>query len=175
MLTLCEEQRNLRNLKSSRILNFVITNLEYREYSEAAQKGDLLPFQWRALHQTLKLRPMRRCKLVMVAVAIAAVCLIPDLTVIAAQVFGFWRGPVIQNTPPPTEFVVARWRYSTNGNIGGMGWAHNYPEGEMHLNQFIRGVTNINVEPLSYRIVNLSSDEVFEYPFALVSEPGEMS
>jgi hypothetical protein len=117
---------------------------------------------------------MRRCKLVMVAVAIAAVCLIPDLPVIAAQVFGFWRGPVIQNTPPPTEFVVARWRYSTNGNIGGMGWAHNYPEGEMHLNQFIRGVTNINVEPLSYRIVNLSSDEVFEYPFALVSEPGEM-
>jgi len=55
-----------------------------------------------------------------------------------------------------------------------MGWAHNYPEGEMHLNQFIRGVTNINVEHLSYRIVNLGSDEVFDYPFALVSEPGEM-
>jgi hypothetical protein len=55
-----------------------------------------------------------------------------------------------------------------------MGWAHNYPEGEMNLNEFIRNVTKINVEHLSYRIVNLSSDEVFEYPFALVSEPGEM-
>src|SRR5215471_19400557 len=65
--------------------------------------ADLLPFQWHTLHQTLKLRPMRRCKLIMVAVAIAAVCLIPDLPVIAAQDFGFWRGPVIQNTPPPTE------------------------------------------------------------------------
>jgi hypothetical protein len=117
---------------------------------------------------------MRRWKMSMAVIAVAAVCLIPDLPAIAAQVFGFWRGPVIQNDPPPTEFIVARWRYSNNGAIRGMGWAHNYPEGEMHLNQFIRGVTNINVEHMSYRIVNLSSDEVFEYPFALVSEPGEM-
>jgi len=118
---------------------------------------------------------MRRWKMFIAGAALGALCLSPDLSAIAAQVFGFWRGPVVQNTPPPTEFVVARWRYSNNGNIGGMGWAHNYPEGEMHLNQFIRGVTNINVEHLSYRIVNLSSDEVFEYPFALVSEPGEMA
>jgi hypothetical protein len=56
----------------------------------------------------------------------------------------------------------------------GNGVGAQLPEGEMNLNQFIRNMTNINVEPLSYRIVNLSSDEVFGYPFALVSEPGEM-
>src|SRR5690349_17527897 len=117
---------------------------------------------------------MRHWTLAIAATALIALCLSQNLSAIAAQVFGFWRGPVIQNNPPPTEFIVARWRYSTNGNIGGMGWAHNYPEGEMHLNSFIRNVTNINAEHLSYRIVNLSSDEVFEHPFALVSEPGEM-
>jgi len=117
---------------------------------------------------------MRRWKLLMIAAPLAAVCFLLDLQAVAAQVFGFWSGPVVQNTPPPTEFVVARWRYNNNGNIGGMGWAHNYPEGEMNLNEFIGNVTKINVEHLSYRIVNLSSDEIFEYPFALVSEPGEM-
>jgi hypothetical protein len=117
---------------------------------------------------------MRRWTMFIVAVPLAAFCVLQDPTAFAAQIFGFWRGPVIQNNPPSTEFIVARWRYTSNGSVGGMGWAHNYPEGEMHLNQFIRGVTNINVEHLSFRIVNLTSDEVFEYPFALVSEPGEM-
>src|SRR5690606_37684021 len=34
--------------------------------------------------------------------------------------------------------------------------------------------TRIDVDTLSYRIVDLASDEVFLYPFAYVSEPGEM-
>jgi hypothetical protein len=94
--------------------------------------------------------------------------------ILFAQVLGYWRGPIEQNNPPPTEFVFARWRYTTNGAIGGVGWAHNYPEGEMHLNHFMAGTTNIQVEKMSYRVVDLESDEVFRYPFALVSEPGEM-
>jgi hypothetical protein len=115
-----------------------------------------------------------RCWKCVIAAVVLLCCVWQYPLAFAAQIFGFWRGPVVQNNPPPTEFVVARWRYTNNRNIGGMGWAHNYPEGEMHLNQFIRGVTNIHVEHLSYRIVNLGSDEVFQYPFALVSEPGEM-
>jgi hypothetical protein len=91
-----------------------------------------------------------------------------------AQVFGYWRGPIVQYNPPKTEFVFARLRFTTNGNIGGVGWAHNYPAGEIHLNEFIAGVSGLNVERMSYRIVDLSSDEVFSHPFALVSEPGEM-
>ena len=108
-------------------------------------------------------------------VAVSLLCwVLKDSLALAAQIFGFWNGPVIQNNPPPTEFTVARWRYSNNRSIGGMGWAHNYPQGELHLNQFLGGVTNIHVDDYSFRIVQLGSDEVFRYPFALVSEPGEM-
>ena len=69
---------------------------------------------------------------------------------------------------------MVRWKYGTNGRFGHMGWSHNYPNSEEHINAFIRGVTAVNVDYLSYRIVELGSDEIFKYPFAYVSEPGEM-
>ncbi len=55
-----------------------------------------------------------------------------------------------------------------------MGWSHNYPESDRHLNQFLERATGLDVEEMSYRIVELGSEEVFDYPFAYVSEPGEM-
>lgn len=91
-----------------------------------------------------------------------------------AQNFGWFRGPIVQNQPPNTELVVARWRFGTNGNIGHMGWAHNYPHSDRNLNEFLKRTTNIDVEEMSFRIVELGSDAVFNYPFAYVSEPGEM-
>ena len=89
--------------------------------------------------------------------------------------FGF-RGRVIirQNDPPPTEFIAARWSFNTNGRIGHTGWTHNYPSSEQHLNQLLSEATGVDVDRMSYRIVELGSDEVFDYPFAYVSEPGEM-
>ena len=84
------------------------------------------------------------------------------------------RYSIYQNVPPKTELVVARWRFGTNGLIGNRGWSHNYPQSDENLNEFLRRSTGINVDVLSYRIVDLGSDEVFEYPFAYVSEPGEM-
>ena len=92
-----------------------------------------------------------------------------------AQEYGYFRGrAVAQNDPPKTELVVARWRFGTNGNIGHMGWSHNYPESDRNLNEFLQRVTLIEVDLMSYRIVELGSDEVFDYPFAYISEPGEM-
>jgi len=82
--------------------------------------------------------------------------------------------PIPQNDPPPTELVVARWRYGTNGWFGHMGWSHNYPSSDYNLNEFIASATGIDVDALSFRIVDLASDEIFDYPFAYVSEPGEM-
>jgi hypothetical protein len=90
-----------------------------------------------------------------------------------AQRFGR-RAPIVQNEPPATELIVARWRYGTNGWFGHMGWSHNYPSSDRNLNEFIANATGIDVDLISYRIVDLGSDEVFEYPFAYVSEPGEM-
>jgi hypothetical protein len=78
------------------------------------------------------------------------------------------------NVPPPTEFVAARWRFGTNGAIGHMGWSHNYPDSELNLNEFIGRTTRVDVEDASYRLLELGSEEIFEYPFAYISEPGEM-
>lgn len=80
----------------------------------------------------------------------------------------------MQNDPPSTEFIAARWHFGTNGYINHMGWSHNYPQSDRHLNDFLKRATNIDVEEMSYRIVELGSEEVFEFPFAYVSEPGEM-
>ncbi|HEY8520040.1 MAG TPA: DUF4159 domain-containing protein [Gammaproteobacteria bacterium] len=90
----------------------------------------------------------------------------------AQRLFG--RRFIEQNDPPPTELVVARWRFGTNGLIGHTGWTHNYPSSDRNFNEFIKQATGIDVEIASYRIVDLASDEVFDYPFAYVSEPGEM-
>jgi hypothetical protein len=100
----------------------------------------------------------------LLALLVATVCL--------AQEFG--RRRIQQNEPPSTEFVAARWHFGTNGAIGHMGWSHNYPQSDRHLNQFLMRVTRLDVQESSYRIVELGSDEVFDYPFAYVSEPGEM-
>lgn len=82
--------------------------------------------------------------------------------------------PVPDNDPPPTELIASRWHFGTNGRIGHTGWSHNYPESEINLNEFIGRTTRINVAPDSFRLLELSSSEIFEYPFAFISEPGEM-
>lgn len=97
------------------------------------------------------------------------------VTAACAQQFGWFRGEaIVQNEPPPTGFIAARWHFGTNGAIGHMGWAHNYPYSDQNLNEFLARATRVDVEQMSYRIVELGSEEVFDYPFAYVSEPGEM-
>src|SRR5690242_1942100 len=90
-----------------------------------------------------------------------------------AQRFGFRN--VVQNNPPRTEVVVARWRYTAMGKFRGTGWSHNYPTSDAHFTQVLSEATNINVTGMSYKIVDLGSPEVFDYPFAVVSEPGELA
>lgn len=94
---------------------------------------------------------------------------------VQAQFFGRRAAiPVPDNDPPPSELITSRWRFGTNGRIGHMGWSHNYPDAEMNLNEFIERTTRVAVDPFSFRLLDLSSPEIFEYPFAYISEPGEM-
>jgi hypothetical protein len=79
-----------------------------------------------------------------------------------------------QHVPPATELVVARLHFGTNGNIGHCGWSHNYPSSDQNLNEFIRSSTRVDVELQSFRVIDLESPEVFDYPFLYISEPGEM-
>jgi hypothetical protein len=78
-----------------------------------------------------------------------------------------------QNEPPPTEFVFARLHYNAIYRGGG-GWYHDYPNAEEHILQIMKEASGINVDPRSYRLVELSSPEIFRYPFLYISEPGEM-
>jgi hypothetical protein len=93
-------------------------------------------------------------------------------TLLYAQRF---RRMLIPNDPPPTELVVARWEYTAMGKFNGTGWSHNYPSSDQHFAQVVSEATNIDVKNISYRIVELGSPDVFKYPFAVVSEPGEMA
>ena len=91
-----------------------------------------------------------------------------------AQPFGsFGRGPV-QNNPPNTELIIARLHFGTNGAIRHSGWSHNYPGSDREINGFLERKTLIDIDEFSYRIVELGSEELFDFPFAYVSEPGEM-
>jgi hypothetical protein len=72
---------------------------------------------------------------------------------------------------PTTEFAIARW-YS-RGWIGN-GWNHDYPTAEEHILQIIKNVTAVETDVLSYKIVDISTPEIFKYPFAYVSHPGEV-
>ena len=78
-----------------------------------------------------------------------------------------------QNEPPNTEFIFARWHYGT-GRYGRDGWSHDYPTAEEHILQIMKETSVIDVEKMSYRVVELGSPEIFNYPFSYVSEPGEM-
>ena len=90
-----------------------------------------------------------------------------------AQRGGFYTGQ--NENPDNTELLVARWRFGHNGWFGGSGWAHNYPEADQNLSAFIAGSTAVDITDNSYRWVHLESEEIFDYPFAFISEPGEMN
>lgn len=101
------------------------------------------------------------------------VLLIIGSATVYGQRFGFRS--TAQNDFPNTEMVVARWRYTAMGKFRGTGWSHNYPSSDGHFAQVLSEATSINMTGRSFRIVDLGSPEVFKYPFAVVSEPGELA
>lgn len=114
---------------------------------------------------------MKRIATVLAALALA----LAASGLVHAQFFGRrFAVRVPDHEPAQTELITSRWHFGTNGRIGHMGWSHNYPESEINLNEFIGRTTRIDVELESYRLLELSSPEIFEYPFAYISEPGEM-
>src|ERR1041385_2675585 len=109
-------------------------------------------------------------------IIIAIAVLLFGSVFVYGQRYRFGYGFRVQNNePPPTELVVARWQYTAYGKFGGTGWSHNWPTSDYHIAQVISEATNVNATGMSYRIVQLGSPEGFDYPFAVVSEPGEMA
>ena len=65
------------------------------------------------------------------------------------------------------EFQIARLKYN-----GGGDW-YNDPSAEVNLLNFIRQNTNIKVDA-KYRFVDISSDELFSFPFVFMTGPGNV-
>jgi len=91
-----------------------------------------------------------------------------------------------RRAPADTEFVFARVRFrdfrggfGAFGGFGGFGgkpgWAHDYPSAEQHILQVASEATGINLRKDSYVIVELESEELFQYPFVYFSEVGTMN
>ncbi len=53
-------------------------------------------------------------------------------------------------------------------------WHHDYPFSEEFITGMLRELTAVHVTPNSHQIVQLSSSEIFQYPFLYISEPGFM-
>ncbi len=87
-------------------------------------------------------------------------------------------GPAASDAPPKdSEFVFARvqagqreyrmyWEEAP--------WHHDYPFSEEFFLGMLHEVTGMRVTSESYRIVALSSPDIFKYPFLYLSEPGFM-
>jgi hypothetical protein len=53
-------------------------------------------------------------------------------------------------------------------------WHHDYPFSEEFITGMLRELTGVHVTANSHQIVQLSSPEIFQYPFLYISEPGFM-
>jgi uncharacterized protein DUF4159 len=81
---------------------------------------------------------------------------------------------------PDPEFVFARlacsnresWMYWPNYWPDNPPWRHDYPSSDEFLIGLLHELTGVRVTPESYKIVELSSPEIFKYPFLYLSEPG---
>jgi len=74
-----------------------------------------------------------------------------------------------------SEFVYARIRYHMTSDawrVREVPWHHDYPYGDRTFPTVLGEVTNIKTSPTSYKIVDIDSPELFDYPFAYLCEPG---
>ena len=80
---------------------------------------------------------------------------------------------------PDAEFTFARVQF--NMGFRSMSdfpreapWHHDYPYSENLILTMLKEVTGIHTSPNAYKIVQLTSPDIFQYPFLYVSEPGYM-
>ena len=66
-------------------------------------------------------------------------------------------------------FTFARVRYDSHW--GGGGWAVDYPDSDLNFSLRLQQLTSMRVNPEPV-IVRLSDDEIFDYPFLYMIEPG---
>jgi hypothetical protein len=129
-------------------------------------------------------------RLLFIATALTVVSLLSG--VVLAQ-RGRWRGyrggydgevmlPPDRNGVPNWEldprfkndvFTFVRVRYSSWGRRGGWSWATDYPDSDLNFPFRLQQLTSMKVDP-NGRILELTDDELFDYPFLYMIEPGSL-
>lgn len=100
-----------------------------------------------------------------------------------AQDFGFGRRPppaISGNVEYDGRIVFVRLRFNAGfsggfGRRGGRdpGWAHDYPDADIHLMKIVSELTVAGPRTDGSNIFALDDPELFKYPIAYMSEPGQ--
>lgn len=107
-------------------------------------------------------------------------------TTAAAQEGWFRRGrsrlatTVGENTPYDGRFVFVRLQYATGlSGFGGFGrrgreapWAHDYPRADVNFMKILDEITLLAPRMDGSNVLALDDEELFNFPFAYMSEPG---
>ena len=87
------------------------------------------------------------------------------------------RGGVPEwENPAPFDrdvFAFARVRYSSRDGWGWERWAIDYPDSDLNFSFRLRELTSLQVDP-SGKIVELTDEALFDFPFLYLIEPGLM-
>lgn len=72
-------------------------------------------------------------------------------------------------------FTFVRIRYESYGGRGrgGGNWATDYPDSDLNFSYRLHELTSLEVDPHG-KIIELTDDELFDYPFIYIIEPGRM-
>ncbi len=130
-----------------------------------------------------------------VAIVVAALALSLVGGLLVAQDFGRRRrGQRIDTSQPPPRNGVPEWavdkdfksdvftfvriQYDSYGGRGwgrgGGGWATDYPDSDLNFPFRLQQLTSMKVDP-NPKIVRLTDDALFDYPFVYLIEPGALS
>jgi len=69
-------------------------------------------------------------------------------------------------------FTFARIRYQSRGGWGGQ-WATDHPDSDLNFSLRLHQLTSLKVNPDPV-LLNLTDDELFDYPFIYIIEPGHL-
>jgi Domain of unknown function (DUF4159) len=70
-------------------------------------------------------------------------------------------------------FTFVRIRYNSNGDYRGGKWATDYPDSDLNFSFRLHELTALEVDPHG-KIIELTDDALFDYPFVYLIEPGQM-
>ena len=75
---------------------------------------------------------------------------------------------------PHDSFTFVRIQYDSGGRRWGGDWLTDYPDSDLNFSYRLQELTALKVNPQP-KILRLTDDELFDYPFIYLIEPGDMA